>query len=105
MFLIIDRDNIVGIYRSVAEAEANLETIDVELGEYEFCDETGQRYVGEVLETVEKFRRGAFRLIPRGTPDSALPKTFLSRAVQCHSKLPGVRTLQEARAYFGTQPA
>jgi hypothetical protein len=100
MLLVIDRDNTVGIYDSVADAEGHPETIDVELGEYEFCDETGQPYVGEVLQTVEKFRDGRFRIVARGPRDPALPKAFLSRAVECHSRLPGLKTLHDARAYF-----
>ncbi len=103
MLLVIDRDSTMAIYSSVAEAEAQLETIDVEFGEYEFCDETGQPYVGEVLETVEKFRSGTFRIVPRGTPDPALPRTFLSRAVSCRSRLRGLKTIQDARAYFAAQ--
>jgi len=103
MLLVIDRDNTLGIYRSVSDAEADLETIDVELNEYEYCDETGQPYVGEVLETVGKFRSGAFRIVPRGASDPALPRKFLSRAVECHSKLPGLKTIQDARAYFAAE--
>ena len=103
MLLVIDRDNTVGIYSSVADAEAQLETIDVELGEYDFCDETGQPYVGEMLQTVGKFRNGKFRIVPRGTRDPALPGTFLSRAVECHSRLPGLKTLEDARSYCTAQ--
>jgi hypothetical protein len=100
MLLVLDRDNTVGIYDSVTDAEGQLETIDVELGEYEFCDETGQPYVGEVLQTVEKFRDGEFRIVPRGARDPTLPSALLSRAVECHSRLAGLKTLEAARAYF-----
>jgi hypothetical protein len=79
---VIDRDNTVGIYDSVADAESHLETIDVEGGEYEFCDETGQSYFGDVLKPVEKFRSGEFRIVPRGMRDPSLPASFLSRATE-----------------------
>jgi hypothetical protein len=103
MLLVIDRDNTVGIYDSVADAESHLETIDIEGGEYEFCDETGQPYFGNVIEPVGKFRSGEFRIVPRGTPDPSLPAAFLSRAIDYRSRLPGLKTLEEARAHFAAQ--
>gem|GEM_PF-4824933 len=39
----------VGIHESVAHAEAHLESIDVEDGEYQFFDDTRQPYFAEVL--------------------------------------------------------
>jgi len=99
----IDRDNTVGIYDSVADAESHLETIDIEGGEYEFCDETGQPYVGDVLEPVGKFRSGKFRIVPRGTRDPSLPASFLLRAADYYSSLPGLKTLEDARARLTAQ--
>ena len=103
MLLVIDRDNTVDIYNSVADAESHLETIDIEGGEYEFCDETGQPYVGDVLEPVTAFGSGEFHIIPCGTRDPDLPASFLSRATDYHSTLPGLKTLEDARARFAAQ--
>jgi hypothetical protein len=103
MLLVFDRDNYLHVFESVAAPEGHLEAIDVELGEYEFCDETGQPYVGEMLRTVEKWQDGEFRIVPRGERDPALPHSFLARAAQCYSKLPSFKNLQEARPYFATR--
>ena len=46
MLLVLDRNNCLYIHDSASDAEAHLETIDVEDGEYKFCDETGQSYAG-----------------------------------------------------------
>ena len=103
MLVVTDRDNTVRIYDSVVEAERDLETIDVANGEYEFCDETGQPYFGDVLTPVTAFGSGEFRIVPRGTRDPSLPASFLSRAADYHSRLPGLKTLQDARACFAAQ--
>ena len=100
MLLVLDRDNCLSIHRSVNDAEADLETIDVENGEYEFCDESGQPYVGEVLKPVTKFSRGAFRIVSQGARDPGLPAAFVSRASECSSKVPELKSLNDARARF-----
>jgi hypothetical protein len=103
MLLVIDRDNTVGIYDSIADAESQLETIDIEGAEYEFCDETGQPYFGDVLKPVGKFSSGEFRIVPRGARDPGLPASFLARATHYHSRLPDLKTLEDARARFAAQ--
>ena len=62
MLLVVDRDNNLSIHASVRDAERHLETIDVEDGEYQFCDESGQPYMGEVLKPVGKFSSGQCRM-------------------------------------------
>src|ERR1039458_6569242 len=57
------------LFSSALEAESRLEAIDVENTEYEFCDDTGQRFVGEIIAPISKFGAGSFRLKPDGTPD------------------------------------
>lgn len=100
MLLVLDRDNYLHVYDSVEQAERDLETIDVELGEYEFCDECGQPYIGDVLEPVETFRSGRFRIVPRGPRDPGLPAKFVSRARECSSRVSGMKSLADARARF-----
>ena len=100
MLLVIDRDNNLSIHASVRDAQGHLETIDVENGEYQFCDESGQPYMGEVLKPVGKFGSGQFRIVPRGAPDSTLPLSFISRSTDYRSKIPGLTTREEALSYF-----
>jgi len=99
MLLVLDRDNCLYIHDSVSDAEAHLE-IDVEDGEYKFCDETGQSYAGEVLEPVTKCSSGAFRIVPQGARDPNLPAAFVSRAFECWSRVPELKSLADARARF-----
>jgi hypothetical protein len=100
MLLLIDRDQCLYVFASVADAEAHLETIDIEDDEYEFCDESGQRYIGEVLKPVGKFTSGEFRIVPRGVRDSDLPLSFVARAKYYSSHLRSLKTLEDARLYL-----
>jgi hypothetical protein len=101
MLFVIDRDNNLAVYESVRDAESDLETIDVEDCEYEFRDETGQRYIGEILKPVGKFSSGEFRIVSQDTRDPSLPAAFISRALDDRSRVLGLKTLDEARARFG----
>jgi hypothetical protein len=47
MFLVLDRDAELHVYSSAGDAKRDLEAIDVENAEYEFCDDTGQRFVAQ----------------------------------------------------------
>ena len=100
MLLVLDRDGDLGVYDSLVAAEAHLETIDIENHEYEFCDETGQPYAGEVLQPTSAFNGGDFRLVPGGAPDSTLPLSFVIRAKSFSSEVHFFRTLEDARSYF-----
>jgi len=81
----------------VSEIESQLEAIDVENGEYEFCDDAGQRFVGEVVSPVMKFRAGSFRLRPDGTPDRAVVASFLSRARSLDRGFADIKSLEDLR--------
>jgi hypothetical protein len=97
MLLVLDRDQNLHAFASVADAEADLETIDIE---YEFCDETGQPYVGEVLKPPGAFASGEFRIVPRGTPDSHLPLSFVDRAKYYSSHAPSLKALEDVRLHL-----
>jgi hypothetical protein len=103
MLLVIDRDNNLSIHASVRDAEGHLETIDIEDGEYQFCDEHGQPYVGEILKPVGKFSSGQFRIVPHGTPDPTLPLALVSRSTDYRSKVPGLKTREDALSYFASR--
>jgi hypothetical protein len=57
MFLVLGRDGCLNIFDSVDAAQRHLETIDIENDEYEFCDESGQPYAGELLPSRGMFSR------------------------------------------------
>jgi hypothetical protein len=68
------------LFSSVAETKSDLEAVDIENNEYEFCDDTGQRFVGKVITPVSMFGAGSFHLKPDGIPDRKVVASFLSRA-------------------------
>jgi hypothetical protein len=95
MILVLETNSsLLNLFSSAAEAESHLEAIDIENEEYEFCDNTGQRFVGEVLKPVTKFVAGRFRLKPEGTPDRAVVASFLSRARLLDRSCNGIKSLE-----------
>ena len=105
MLLVLDRDDCLSVFPSVAAAEAYLETIDIEDEEYLFCDQSGQPYAGEVLKPTGTWTGGAFRLAARGLPDVALPGAFLERAKHFYSRVPHLQTLDDARQHLSRAKA
>ena len=98
MMLVLETNgSLLHLFSSATEAESHLEAIDIENGEYEFCDETGQRFVGEVIALATTFRTGSFRLRPDGVPDRAVVWSFLARARSLERQCDGVRTLDDLR--------
>ena len=104
MILVLDLDLGLSLYASATEAEKNLEAIDVENGEYEFCDEHGQKFVGQVITPITRFRSGAFRLMSTKEFDSALPLLFVSRARRLDRSLEKIKSLAALKARLGENP-
>lgn len=99
MMLVLEScGSLLHLFSSATEAESHLEAIDIENGEYEFCDDTGQRFVGESTGPVTVFRAGSFRLRPDGAPDRKMVASFLMRARSLGRQCDGMRTLDELKA-------
>ena len=98
MMLVLEiNGGLLHLFSNAAEVESYVEAIDIENGEYEFCDDTGQRFVGELVAPVGFFRTGSFRLRPDGVPDRAVVASILSRARSLERECEGVRTLDDLR--------
>jgi hypothetical protein len=81
MLLVLEtRSGVLLLFPSVAGAEARLEAIDIENAEYEFCDASGQRLVGDIIEPVTALDGGKFRLVPHGAADAKFTAALLGRA-------------------------
>lgn len=81
MIIALEKDDgAVYLFAKMSEAEAHFEAIDVENGEYEFFDESGQRFTPEIVATIGAFRTGSYRLLPTGAPDGAMLSSVISRA-------------------------
>src|SRR5688500_8954712 len=102
MILVLETNGgLLHLFSSVREAESHLETIDIEHGEYEFCDDSCQRFVAEIITPVSTFRAGSFRLRPDRAPDRAVLDSFLSRARSLARQCEGVRSLDDLRRRIG----
>ena len=101
MILVMETNgSLLYLFLSALEAESHLEAIDVENREYEFCDDTGQRFVGEIIAPVTKFCAGSFSLKPDGTPDRALVATFVSRARSLDRTCNDIKSLDDLRRLY-----
>jgi len=102
MILVFETNgSLLHLFSSVSEAESQLETIDIKNGEYEFCDDTGQRFIGEIVAPVTTFRAGSFRLKPDGAPDNAVVTSFLFRTRSLERVCDGVNSLDDLRRAHG----
>jgi len=98
MLLVLDSDRELYLFSTIAEPEAALEAIDIENDEYDFCDESGQRYSPKIASPVTTFRPGAFQLVPEGQPDPALPLTFWASARHLAQPCGDITTLDDLSA-------
>jgi len=99
MILMLRDDRVIEIYESLAPLKGDVETIDIENQEYEFCDQNGQRYVGVVTEKSGWFRSGDFELRPEGNPDVKNALRLLDSAVALEPN-EGFTDLEALRAYL-----
>jgi hypothetical protein len=105
MLLVLDTDGCLNIFNSVDAAQHHLEAIDIENNEYEFCDESGQPYAGELLPSRGMFSGDpGFRIVRRGSPDPSLPQSLINRTKHFWPKGTPFKTLDDARAYFSRAP-
>jgi hypothetical protein len=98
MMLVLEiNGGLLHLFSSAAEVESYVEAIDIENGEYEFCDDSGQRFVGEIIQPTGLFRSGRVRLAPVGVPDQTLVASFVSRARTLERRCDGFQTLDDLR--------
>ena len=100
MILALDKHAALYIFSSTKEAERELEAIDVQQGEFEFCDSNGQRYsitysVPPKMSRLGAVEIGAFKLGAAGQIDPALPLGFIERAAHVeHTSISELATIQ-----------
>ena len=98
MILALEKDDgSLHLFASVPEAESHFEAIDVENGEYEFCDDNGQRLVPEIVAAITAFQAGSYRLRPGGAPDGELVSSVVSRAHYLARACKGVQSLEDLK--------
>lgn len=80
MICLLDEPTLI-IFDSPDLPPDKLELIDVMNGEYSFCDDNGQRYVGVITQPEGWFRAAEYGLRPEGSPDIANALALVDRAV------------------------
>ena len=72
-------------------------SIDVENGEYRFCDDRGQRYVGVVTKSASWRRQPEFVLGPAGAPElkNVLDLIERAEAVEANDRFPDLEALRK----------
>src|SRR5687768_8041949 len=98
MILALEKyDGSLFLFASAADAESYFEAVDVENGEYEFCDHTGQRLVGEIIAPVTAFRAGSFRLQSVGAPDRVIASDLVARATCLARGVDQIQSIDDLR--------
>lgn len=100
MIIVLDAESLLYLFDSIDEIVSEFEAIDIENGEYEFCDESGQRYEGRITSPVKTFKAGAFVLKPIGEPDADIPISFVERASSLDRACQGIKSLDEVKEFL-----
>ena len=106
MVLALDKHAALYIFFTIKDAERELEAIDVQEDNFEFCDVTGQRFTVTFTIPPKVSGRGplrsidigAFMLTPEGGLDSTLPERFIKRAQHIeHTSIPEITSIEMLR--------
>jgi hypothetical protein len=97
LFVLESRSGLLSLFESLAESVSHLETVDIESREFEFCDETGQRFVGEITEPIGLMSSGRFRFRPDGPPNKDFAVAILSKAQSLPRPVGSIKTLEDLK--------
>ena len=86
MILFLRDDLVLETFESPDHPPNEIEWIDVENDEYEFCSDTGQRYRGELVRAGGFFRGEQWRLVPVGSADVANAIAVVDRSLRSRAK-------------------
>jgi hypothetical protein len=100
LFYLETQSGLLSAFVSPRDAEAHLEVIDIENREFEFCDEVGQQFIGEVFHSESKPGRRSFRLVPKGAPSQRAIETLVSRAKQLDKRTLKSTSLEDLKYRF-----
>jgi hypothetical protein len=106
MMVLLDEPTLM-LFKSPDKPPDWLEAVDVLDGEYSFCDEDGQRYVGVMTRPAGWFRLPEYILRPEGDPDITNALQLAEQAVMIKSNewfadLESLRRHLEERRRAGT---
>ena len=102
MILAIDTHSVLYLFDSLEDALKDLEGIDIENHEYEFCDDTGQGFSAVLTTPVTAFHSGTFNLVSSGEPDPGLLQSFLDRAREIGKPSQGISSFDDLRKWLSS---
>ncbi|NJN05470.1 MAG: hypothetical protein HC814_02455 [Rhodobacteraceae bacterium] len=90
-------DPVIEVFESPERPPDWIEAIDIENGEYQFCDEHGQRYVGVITRPPGWFRAEEFLLRPEGSADLNNVLALIDRAelIEPSNRFPDLEALRK----------
>ena len=105
MMFILRDEPVIEIFDSPSSPPDWIEAIDIENGEYQFCDDAGQRYVGEITRPGGFFRQAEWQLRPEGEPAIKNVLDLIERAqeIEPNHKFPDLGSLREHITEKSTQ--
>ena len=94
--IILRDDPVIEVFDSPLAPPNWIETIDIENREYQFCDDTGQVYVGEITKPAGLFRHSEWRLRPEGEPDIQNLLNLIDQAkeIEPNDRFPDLESLR-----------
>jgi hypothetical protein len=103
MMLILRDDRVIEVFDSFEHPPVWIESIDVENGEYQFCDDKGQRFVG-VVGRHTLVTQAEWHLRPTGEPDIRNALGLVEKAVmiESNSHFPDLDSLKRHIASKGS---
>jgi len=100
MMIMLRDDPVVEVFDSPLCPPDWIEAIDIENGEFQFCSDTGQRYVGEITKPAGFFRQAEWRLRPEGKPDAknALALIDAAKEIEANDRFRDLQSLRDHTA-------
>jgi hypothetical protein len=97
MMIMLRDDPVIELFESAEKPPDGIEGIDIENGEFQFCDDRGQRYVGEITRPSGFFRQAQWRLKPEGSPNiqNALDLIDKAKIIEPNAWFPDLKSLRK----------
>jgi len=99
--LILRDDRVLETFDSPQAPPSWIEAVDVENGEYEFCSDLGQRYIGTIHRAKGMFDHDTFELIPDGVASEENLEKILNQAVSIEDAT--FKCLEDLKAHLTNQ--
>ena len=97
MIIMLRDDAVIEVFDSADNPPDWIEGIDIENGEYQFCDDRGQPYVGVITRPSGWHKQPEFLLRPQGAPELRNVLDLIERAetIEPNDRFPNLEALQK----------